>query len=65
MLYSSALWVTKREHRCRVGVHDWVAWHLNTLLIHIYIPTNKSEFSQSRHTQRLSDVTTVINIMML
>ena len=44
LLYSSALWVTKREHRCRVRVHDWVAWHLNTLLIHIYIPTNKSEY---------------------
>ena len=38
---------------------------INTLDFRIYIPTNKSEFSQSRHTQRLSDVTTVINIMML
>ena len=38
---------------------------LNTLHIRIYLGSNKSEFCWYEHTRQLSDVMTVIIIMML
>ena len=64
-LYSRALGARERPRTCYVrhvaALNGWI----NTLDYCVYIPTNKSEFSQSEYTRRLRDVITVINATML
>ena len=38
---------------------------LNTLHIHVYIPTNKSEYYQDEHTRQPGDMKTLINAIIL